>query len=87
MSNAGVLAAIASLLQRFESGEVSVFELDDGMKDYVDALEGLRGPDLLAFRDLTKRLIHASLADEEYPGEDPRVVTEELKAWFKGVPK
>lgn len=87
MSNANVVTAIAKLLERFESGDLSATALDDQMEDYVSALEGLRGEHLRVVRDITGRLVHASFADKEYPGEDPQQVMEELKAWLSSVPR
>lgn len=87
MSNANVVASIAKLLERFEKRQLSPTELDDQLEDYISALEGLRGEHLRQVRDISTRLVKASFADEDYPGENPVHVLGELRAWLNSVPK
>ena len=87
MSNANVTRAISKMLQSARSRQISPTAFDDQLGGYISSLEGLSEAQRRGIRDLGTRFVHASFADEEYPGEDLDVVAAEIEKWLESVPK
>ena len=85
MTNTSVITRIDELLDRYESGRATVWDVESQFEMHLTALEGLSSRQVDQARDLVHRLVLASM--EETPSAAPAEALDHLRSFVRDLPR